>query len=162
MRRGVGPVCIPLSAKPERKKPQAKRPAAFIGLLLSTYRPCRGQRERLRGARRRRLLHIPRFRLWRKLTYYATPALPTANASLALRRGPQVGSADKPERKKPQAKGPAAFIGLLLSTCRPCRGQRERLRGARACRPPGIRWSGPWRRRKRRSPERSGSPWRGR
>ena len=50
-----------------------------------------------------------------------------------------------------------------LSTCRPCRGQREQqVRGVRACQPPGTRWSVPLRRRKRRSPERSGSPWRDR
>ena len=50
-----------------------------------------------------------------------------------------------------------------LSTCRPCRDRREQqVRGVRACRPPGTRWSVPLRRRKRRSPERSGSPWRDR
>ena len=52
------------------------------------------------------------------------------------------------------------FLAVLLSTSRPCRDRRRaRERGARACRPPGTRWSAAGRPRRRRSPGRSGSPW---
>ena len=91
------------------------------------------------------------------LAHSAAPPLPTKSSIL---RGPQ--ETPEPPRKKPPAIWPGAYGFLLLSTCRPCRGQRERVRGARACRPPGTRWSAPWRRRWRRSPGRCGSPWRGR
>ena len=56
-------------------------------------------------------------------------------------------------------------FAACLSTCRPCRPYREpqgRLRGAPAYPPPETPSSGPWRRRKRRSPARNGSPWRDR
>ena len=78
------------------------------------------------------------------------------------RRGPQAAPTSPSRQKSRRPFGLRLFISVLLSTCRPCRERERRERGARAYRPPGTRWSGPWRRRKRHSPERSGSPWRDR
>ena len=70
-------------------------PTPFVS-LRSTFPPDRGNRpHRPAGGHmgpplRRRKLHIPRFRLRRKLTHSAAPTLPTEPAAVAagLRRGP--------------------------------------------------------------------------
>ena len=66
-----------------------------------------------------------------------------------------------PHAKKARGTGPRALVSSAsISTCRPCRERREqREREARACRPPGSRWSAAHRPRRRHSPERNGSPW---
>ena len=69
---------------------------------------------------------------------------------------PTQGAPLRDDRSLFNERGPrksAAFMGCLnTSPCRrPCRARREPQRRAPSCRPPRIRWSGPWRRWRRRS-----------
>ena len=144
------------------QKTQAVRPAFFTdSAFLSTCRPCRRRVPREREASSSQAPH---------------PSLPPCGESslaplLVLSPPEPPGSggdplcrqADKPEPQKTQAFRPAFFIdSAFLSTCRPCRRRVPREQEARACRLPGTRWSGPWRRQRRRSAGQSGSPLQGR
>ena len=70
----------------------------------------------------------------------------------------------RPAKAKRRGKLPRLEEALRsgINTCpcrRPCRVRREPRARAPSCRPPQIRWSGPWKRWRLRSAGRYGSPW---
>ena len=143
---------------PHAKKARGTGPRALVSSAsISTYRPCRERRER-RGVRlRRRGRHIPRPAAGGRAHSFCRSSSPRQDTILP---GPPWDK-PSPHAKKARGTGPRALVSSAsISTCRPCRERREqREREARACRPPGSRWSAAHRPRRRHSPERNGSPW---